>query len=129
MHPLILAIFLITLIGCWLWVFLTWRFAKLLKTAQPTLYKSLGSPITSIFDLFGNKPMINLLNICWSTTAGQNKASIRLVKFILLGKFYSLNEVAIRKLGVFMRLLFFMDLGLMVLLVVALINHSSMKPL
>ena len=123
MSPFSLTIFLITFIGCWLWVLLTLRFAKLLKMKHPDVYASLGSPMTSFFDLFRNKPITNLLNIRWSTTAEQNKASIKLVKFILLGKFYSLKEATITKLGAFMRLLFFMDLVLMVLLVVALINH------
>ncbi|OGT47827.1 MAG: hypothetical protein A3E83_03115 [Gammaproteobacteria bacterium RIFCSPHIGHO2_12_FULL_41_20] len=124
MPPLAFAIFLITFLGCWLWVFLTWRFAKLLKAMHPTVYEALGLPMTSIVDLFGNKPTLNLLNIRWSTTAEQNKASIKLVKFILLGKFLSLDTAAIRKLGTFMRWLFLADLGLMVLLVIVLVGYS-----
>ena len=104
---LVFVVFIITFFGCLLWVLLIWHFAKLLKAEQPTVYESLGSPMTSFFDLFGNKPMTNKLSISWKTTPEQNAASIRLVIFILLGKFNLLNVTAIKKLGTFMRILFF----------------------
>ena len=90
------------------WLVMCVRLFTILRTRHPQIYESLGKP-----SLFMNNSVQN---------------NIATLRFLLGRHFAGLNDIPLKKLCSFMRILFFVNLALFVLLFVAIILQNKVRP-
>ena len=106
MTPSFIALFTLTWLLCMAWLYFIMRFSSLLKLRAPAVHAALGTPTTSLLDIFRNPLVIKSYQLKWQLSGQQNFANMKLVFYILSGKFYTTNDPTIIKYASFMRVYF-----------------------